>query len=128
MRRTALALTCLALGWLAGCAGAPAYDELPEDHWSKHPAAVPMMRIGRGAVNVAAAPLDVPATAWRVCSTQDAFGYGLGLFEGAFNAVVRAGAGVAEILSFPLFHVPEPLYQRGLGEPVFRGDAPGPSS
>ncbi|MFO7897669.1 MAG: hypothetical protein R6V58_01260 [Planctomycetota bacterium] len=107
---------------VAGCSAVEVPEELPEDHWSKQPAAVPFMKVGRGTVNIVAAPLDVPATISRVAEEKDHMGYALlaGTAEGFGNGFVRLFAGVAEILTFPLVNHSEPLYERRLGQPAFR--------
>ena len=120
MMRGALA-GCLVLA-LAGCTSMETAEELPEDHWSRSPAAVPFMRIGRGITNIVVSPLDVPATVVRVARDYDNFGYALvaGGAEGVGNMVVRILAGAAEILTFPIVYDPEPFYERDLGERAIR--------
>lgn len=125
--RLLLLAVCLAV-FLPGCSGMEPVEQLPEDHWSKHPAAVPFMKVGRGVVNIVVSPLDIPATVVRVSREHDNFGYALvaGTFEGIGNTLVRLLAGVAEILTFPLVNDPEPLYERDLGQRAFhqRPDVP----
>ena len=118
--RLLLLAVCLAVV-LPGCSGMEPAEQLPEDHWSKHPAAVPFMKVGRGVVNILVSPLDIPATVVRVSREYDNFGYALvaGTFEGIGNALVRLLAGVAEILTFPIVNDPEPLYERDLGQRAF---------
>ena len=102
----------------AGCANTQPVEELPEDHWSKSPVAVPVMRIGRGVTNIVSSPLDLPATVVRVSREQDNFGYALlaGLAEGVGNCVVRLSAGVIETATFFMVNDAEPFYKRDLGE------------
>jgi len=122
MRLLMLAGCCGLL--LSGCSGMEATEELPEDHWSKSPAAVPFMKIGRGAANILVCPLDIPATVVRVVREEDNAGkaLGAGTLEGIGNCLVRLLMGVAEVLTFPLVNDPEPLYDRDLGDRAFPSD------
>jgi len=88
-----------------------------EDHWSRSPAAVPVMKIGRGATNILASPFDIPATVVRVSRETDNFGLALlgGTVEGVANCVIRLCAGVVEVLTFPLVYDADPFYVRELG-------------
>jgi putative exosortase-associated protein (TIGR04073 family) len=84
------------------------------------------LKIGRGLTNAVVSPLDIPWTVARWWNEADTVGGycmapTVGLGEGVCNGVVRLGAGVLEILSFPLIYQPEPLYERPLGESVFGG-------
>ena len=119
--RTAVWVGCLGL-LLSGCSGMSPAEELPEDHWSRNPAAVPIMKIGRGVTNIVISPADIPATVVRASHEHVDLGIALvaGTGEGIVNAVVRLLAGVAEVLSFPLVNQPDPLYDRPLGEWAFK--------
>ncbi len=121
MRRCLFLIMLVGVG-AAGCSATRSYYDLPSDHWSKQPAAVPIMKIGRGTINIVASPLDIPATFGRVAQETDHMGYALlaGPTEGVGNGLVRLLAGVAEILTFPIVNQPEPLYERRLGQRAFR--------
>ena len=131
MRRLACVL-CLGLLFLSGCAGARLHEMIDEDAlWAQKPAAVPLMKIGRGTLNVVGSLFDIPATIERTADEGEGLGgvgYAatVGLGEGVCNGVVRLVAGVGEILSFPLFHKPDPLYDVPLGTSVFRCGAEEP--
>jgi putative exosortase-associated protein (TIGR04073 family) len=121
MMRVAATLSLGLALFLCGCAGMEPREEIEPDHWSRNPAAVPFMKIGRGTVNIVASPLDIPATIVRVTREEDNVGYGLaaGTAEGAMNFLARAGMGVVEILTFPLVNDPDPLYERDLGQRAY---------
>lgn len=126
MRLAALGL-CLVMLACGSCSLSPSLEATagePADHWSNAPAAVPIMKIGRGVTNILVSPADIPMTVVRRWNEADSVGgcvsaVVVGTGEGVCNAVVRIGAGVAEILSFPLYRQTEPLYERDLGESVF---------
>ncbi len=92
---------------------------------TQSPFVVPFAKIGRGVLNIAKAPLDVPATVIRrTRQSQGVLGFSkalvVGTAEGVVNTGARAVAGVAEVASFPLVYNSAPLYQRRLGEFAFR--------
>ena len=107
---------------LTGCSSVGPAAEVPDDHWSREPAAVPLMRIGRGVTNVAISPLELPTTMWRVAEEYDEFGYGAGVFQGLFNAGHRLIWGVGEVCTFFFIHNPDPAYDRPLGERIIPSD------
>jgi len=115
----------LCLGLLAGCAGTRPFDEdVPEDEWTREPGAVPLAKIGRGVWNGLSCPVDIPATVQRLWEdsvepAEYAYSCTVGVGEGLCNAVVRFGAGVVEILSFPMLYDADPLYNRPYGDSVF---------
>jgi putative exosortase-associated protein (TIGR04073 family) len=137
---TRLCFVALSVCCIAGCAGVAAHPdsdvpgeglgglrgteppegEVPQDHWSRSPAAVPLMKIGRGVANILKSPFDIPATVVRVSREEDNVGYAVaaGLWEGLENFAVRFGAGVVEILTFPIVNDPDPFYVRELGQPA----------
>ncbi len=117
------ALTALLGLVLAGCSSVEPVAKVPDDHWSRKPAAVPLMRIGRGVTNIAASPAELPTTMWRVANEFDEFGYGAGVFQGLFNAGHRLIWGVGEVCTFFFIYEPDPAYDRPLGERIIFRDS-----
>jgi len=115
---------CLA-ALACGCAGSkPFEDQVPADDWTRSPFAVPLVKIGRGITNVITSPADISGTIARRWGEAEGFGEyvsvpTLGLAEGVFNCAVRIGAGLLEVVSFPLVYQSGPLYNQAYGEPVF---------
>lgn len=127
MRSVALAATFCML--LAGCSSVEPVDKAAEkpaeksmekpgneEHWTRQPAAVPFMRIGRGVTNIALSPAELFATMWRVSVEYDEFGYGAGVGQGLFNAGARLIWGAGEACTFFFITDPDPVYDRPLGE------------
>ncbi len=117
-------LVCLVIS-LAGCSSTRMVKVRPRSSPPADPIAVPFAKISRGATNIVKAPLDVPATVYRkVKQSNGIIGFGTavttGAAEGVLNGGIRALAGGAEILSFPLIYDSKPFYQRQLGESAFR--------
>ena len=120
MKRFALAAL---LGLVvAGCSGLRPAEKTPDDHWTREPAAVPIMRIGRGVTNIAISPLELPTTMWRVAEEFDEFGYGAGVVQGLFNTGHRLIWGAGEACTFFFIFEPDPAYDRPLGERVIFRD------
>ena len=93
-------------------------EQVPDDDWTRKPAAVPLMRIGRGVTNVALSPLELPTTMWRVANEFDEFGYGAGVFQGLFNVGSRLIWGAGEACTFFFITDPDPVYDFVLGERI----------
>ena len=126
-----LALAALFALLLAGCSSVEPTDKAAEkpaeksmekpgkeEHWTRQPAAVPFMRIGRGVTNIALSPAELFATMWRVSVEYDEFGYGAGVFQGLFNAGARLIWGAGEACTFFFITDPDPVYDRPLGERI----------
>ncbi len=106
----------------AGCSAVTPGAQVPEDHWTREPGAVPMMRIGRGVTNIVLSPAEVFATMWRVAEEYDEFGYGAGIGQGVFNGGARLIFGAGEALTFFLINEPDPAYPYALGERIIFRD------
>lgn len=115
MRALAL-LGCVVL-LVCGCAGQQPFAEPADDDWTARPAAVPMSKIGRGLVNVVTSPAELWATPTWLSDEGETTVYaiGVGVPQGICNGVVRLVAGVAEVVSFPLFKQRMPLYNHAYG-------------
>jgi len=106
-----------------GCAGREPFVVPADDDWTAKPAAVPFSKIGRGLANIGTSPADLWATPIWLRDEGESLGYalGVGIPEGLCNTVVRLGAGVVEVLSFPLYRHRTPLYNHPYGVWVFAG-------
>ena len=118
--KSVILVGCLAL-FVSGCSSTGEVAGMPEEPWTRSPVIVPFAKVVRGTGNIVRSPFEVPATVVRVSREYDNLGYGLaaGLPEGIVNGCVRLGAGVVEILTFPLVYDGAPLYDRDLGERAF---------
>ena len=76
--------------------------------WTTCPAA---RKLGRGVANLALGFVEIPASMIEVSRFNgEVAGASWGLVEGLCRMVVRMGAGVAEIVTFPV-PVPKPDYE-----------------
>lgn len=123
MRHVVLGVCLAALA--CGCAGSrPFEDRVPEDDWTRSRVVVPFAKIGRGITNVITSPADISGTVARHWGSAESLGGyvsapTIGLVEGVFNGSVRIGAGLLEVVSFPLVYQSDPLYNHEYGAPVF---------
>jgi len=113
---------CLAL-LACGCAGQKPFAVPADDDWTADPGAVPFSKIGRGLVNVVTCPADLWTTpTWMSDEGEPLFyAIGVGVPQGICNTVIRLGAGVVEVLSFPLYRQREPFYNQPYGVWPFGG-------
>ena len=114
-------IVCVAVLALAasGCSVTRESNDVPpDDHWTRWCVVVPFAKVSRGVQNIVVSPLDIPATMARVNNEENNFGYAFfaGLTEGVGNTIVRALAGVTEILTFPIVSDSDPMYQKPLGQ------------
>jgi len=100
----------------AACSGCPTRQTCyPADY--PPPAVGPLARLGRGAVNMLIAPLEIPATMARVSEERNvAFGWLGGGFEGIGNGLVRFKAGFIEFFTAVIPGKRLPLYSKKLGD------------
>jgi len=121
MKRFALAAL---LGLVfAGCSSIEPAEKVPDDHWTRKPAAVPFARIGRGVTNMVISPLELPTTMWRVAEEFDEFGYGAGVVQGLFNVGARLSWGAGEACTFFFIYEPDPVCDHALGERIIFRDS-----
>ena len=111
-RRPILLIAMAAVGLLCLAAQAQAAASEPTV-----PAVGPLMRFGRGLVDIVVSPFEVPATMRRVAFEKDAFtGLWAGGAEGVGNCLSRLVAGCVEVVSSPIPGNTLPLYTKRLGE------------
>jgi putative exosortase-associated protein (TIGR04073 family) len=88
-----------AIGVSLAVAGAALADEGKESSYI-HGA---LRKLGRGAVNIVTAPLEMLRTPELVVRKEGYLaGMSVGLFHGAWHTVQRAGGGVIDLATFPL--------------------------
>lgn len=63
----------------------------------------PLDKLARGAINTATGWIEIPKVMYEDCVNENIlFGLTFGLFHGAATGIYRTGAGLIDIVTFPL--------------------------